>query len=237
MTRILIVLTSHSELGDTGNFTGFHYEEMTTPYYAFIDAGYHADLASIAGGQPPHDPSSLDDEPEKWAQSVKRFKQDSAAMKALSDTYSIHQINASRYDAIYLPGGHGTMWDFPESKPLADVIGNLYDHGKIIASVCHGAAGLVNVRDNKTNKPLVKGRKINSFTDEEEREVGLDDVVPFLLESRLRELGADFNRGKIFGNFTIQDGQIITGQNPASLNDLSDKILSSLRKYANRVAA
>ncbi len=237
MTRILIVLTSHGELGNTGKGTGFHYEELTTPYFAFKDAGYEVDLASIAGGQPPHDPSSLDDEPEKWAQSVKRFKEDSQAMKQLSETYAIHQINVSRYDAIYLPGGHGTMWDLPDSKPLADVIGALYDDGKIIASVCHGAAGLVNVRDTKTSQPLVNGKKINCFTDEEEKEVGLDDVVPFLLESELRDLGADFHRGKAFGNFTIRDGQLITGQNPASLSDLSDKILSALKEQEKRAAA
>ena len=237
MTHILIVLTSHHELGDTGKHTGFHYEELTTPYYAFKDAGYDVDLASIAGGQPPYDPSSLDEEPENWPQSVKRFREDSEAMHKLSDTFSIHQVNATRYDAIYLPGGHGTMWDFAESKPLADVIGNMYDDGKIVASVCHGAAGLVNVRDNKTSKPLVSDKKINSFTDEEEKEVGLDDVVPFMLQTRLTELGANFQRGQAFGNFTVRDGQLITGQNPASLDDLSSKILSALQERAKRYAA
>ena len=236
MTRILIVLTSHSALGDTGKQTGFHFEEFTTPYYALKDAGYAVDIASIAGGQPPYDPASLEKEPESWAESVTRFHADAEAKKQLAESYAIHQINAERYDAVFLAGGHGTMWDFAQSKTLADVIGALHSNGKLIASVCHGAAGLVDVRNHKTHMPIVQNVNINCFTDEEEREVGMDEIVPFLLESKLKELGATFQRGKAFSGFAVRDGQFITGQNPASLADLCDKLLTALKQQHQQAA-
>lgn len=234
--RILIVLTSHHSLGDTGKNTGFHYEEFTTPYYAFKDAGIEVDIASVLGGQPPHDPSSLPEDTAKWAQSVTRFRADTPAKKQLAESYALHEINRDRYDGIYIAGGHGTMWDLPNSKALADILVGMFKSGKIISSVCHGAAGLVSARLPENNESIVKGKKINSFSNEEETEMELEEVVPFMLETQLRELGADYHHGKAFEGFTVRDGQFITGQNPQSLAALSKAIISALQENAAKAA-
>ncbi len=227
-SSLLIVLTSHNALGDTGRATGFHYEEFTTPYYAFKDAGYTVDIASVLGGLPPYDPSSLPDDKNEWPESVSRFMADAQAKKQLEQSFAMHEVNAERYAGLFIAGGHGTMWDLPNSKALSDVLVHLYEHGKLISSVCHGAAGLLNARLPKDNRAIIAGKQINSFSNEEEQAIELDEVVPFSLEDQLKDRGADYQHGKAFGSFVVRDGQFITGQNPASLDALCNKMLKAL---------
>lgn len=227
MKRILIVTTSHDQLGDTGKKTGFHLEELTHPYYAFKDAGHTVDIASVSGGEAPIDPGSRKSEGEN-AQSAERFLKDDAAMSSISQTLAIDEVNPDNYDAVYLPGGHGTMWDMADNETLGQLVGTFYQAGKPVAAVCHGPAGLVGATD-ATGRPIVDGKRVNSFTDDEERKVELDRVVPFLLESRLRELGAAFEGGGTFTSYAVRDGNLITGQNPRSLEALSALVLEALR--------
>ncbi len=236
--RILIVLTSHGVLGNTGKPTGLHYEELATPYYAFQEGRLRVDLASIRGGEPPHDPGSLKFNPEDNPLSVQRFREDVEAMKKLRSTMAVHEVNAENYIGIYLPGGHGAMWDFPESSSLADIITEMYADGKVVAAICHGPAGLLNAVDRDTRSFLVKGKQVNSFTDEEERAVGKGEAMPFLLESKLRERGAVFKKSGKFQPFVVRDGRLITGQNPASAQPLAEKVLEAVRELSgNRRSA
>lgn len=230
--RILIVLTSHKQMGDSGKPTGFHYEEMTTPYFAFKEAGYEVVLASIAGGEPPHDPNSLKDPLEDNAPSVIRFLQDELATNALKHSRALNelaQIDIDEFDAIYLPGGHGTMWDFPDNDYLAPVVSALYQRNKPVAAVCHGIAGLIGAQ-KANGEPLVKGLRVNCFTNAEETAVGLEGTVPFLLETALRDLGAEFECSENFQSHLAVDGNLITGQNPASAEGVAHAVLSYLRK-------
>lgn len=221
--NILIVLTSHDKLGNTGEATGLWLEELTTPYYTFIDAGAKVTLASILGGQVPVDPKSSQDESE----SVQRFLVDTEAQTKFNHTPSIQNINMTDFDAIFLPGGHGTMWDLPNSDALAEGLSDAWQAKKVIAAVCHGPAGLLHVRD-ETNAALVKGRRVTGFTNEEEIAVKLDQQVPFLLESRLRKLGAHYEKIENFAPFAIEDGRLITGQNPASAGLTASLTLKAL---------
>jgi putative intracellular protease/amidase len=212
--KILMILTSSATMGETGEPTGLWFEELATPYYAFIDAGASVTLASIAGGPAPIDPRSVKPRGENEA-SVDRFLSDETASAALKVTIPVNDIGVSVYDAVFLPGGHGTMWDLPGSTELAALLTSAWAQGKVVAAVCHGPAGLVNAQD-ETGAPLVSGRRVTGFTDNEERAVDLDAVVPFLLESRLRELGGRYESVADFQSFAIADGQLVTGQNPAS---------------------
>ncbi|MBB2168146.1 type 1 glutamine amidotransferase domain-containing protein [Gluconacetobacter aggeris] len=212
--KILMILTSSAEMGDVGEPTGLWFEELATPYYAFVDAGALVTLASIQGGPAPIDPRSVKAKGENEA-SVDRFLGDAVASAALNVTLRIEGIDAASYDAIFLPGGHGTMWDLPNSTELAGLLDKAWAHGKVVAAVCHGPAGLVNVQD-ETGALLVKDRRITCFTDSEECAVGLDAAVPFLLETRLRELGGRYESVADFQPFAVTDGRLVTGQNPAS---------------------
>lgn len=228
--RILFVLTSHSALGESGKQTGFHYEEMTTPYYLFKDAGYEVVLASVAGGEPPHDPSSLKDPLEDNPESVKRFLADNGAMNELRHTRTLNELDSvddDHFCAIYLPGGHGTMWDLPNYSALAKLVSTFYKMGKPVSSVCHGIAGFVGATDDQ-GEPLVKGKKINCFTDAEEKEVELHDTVPFLLESKVRELGGNFQCSENFEPHLAVDKNLITGQNPPSAELVAKEVLRQL---------
>ncbi|MAC38666.1 MAG: glutamine amidotransferase [Oceanicaulis sp.] len=234
-SRILILTTSHGTLGETGKPTGFHWQELTDPYWAFRDAGDTVEIASVHGGQPPADPGSDDGEGER-PRSVQRFMDDESAMRALTHSLPVSELKPRSYDAVYLPGGHGTMWDLPDSKAVAGLIGKAWEAGAIIAAVCHGPAGLVGAT-LADGTPLVKGRRVNSFTDAEERKAGLDEVVPFLLESRLRELGAVFEgNDEAFGPHVARDGRLITGQNPASSKPLADQVLAALKNRQSEPA-
>lgn len=224
--RALVILTSHDRLGDAGRATGFYYEELATPYWALTDAGLNVDIASIKGGPAPHDPGSLGAAGSRPA-SVERFVGDGAAMAKLNASRKVDELRAEDYDVFFLPGGHGTMWDLPVSTALAGLLGRAFDQGKVIGAVCHGPAGLVAAR-RADGRPIVDGKRVNSFTDAEEAAVGLTQVVPFLLESRLRALGARFEGAGNFQPHAVRDGTLVTGQNPMSSALVAAEMLKAL---------
>jgi putative intracellular protease/amidase len=228
MPKILIVTTSHDRLGDTGQPTGLWLEELATPYYALADSGAELTLASIKGGAIPIDPKSREPEGGIPA-SIERFLADSKAVAAARGTQALGQINAADHDAIFLPGGHGTMWDLPTSGALARAVGGALEAGRIVAAVCHGPAGLVSAKTDG-GRPVVEGKHVSCFTDSEERAVGLDGVVPFLLETRLRALGATIEKAPDFQPFAVRDANLITGQNPASSEKVAALVLEALRE-------
>lgn len=224
--KILLVLTSQATMGDDPRPTGVWFEELSTPYYAFVDAGAEVDIASIAGGKIPVDPHSIEADG-KNPPSVERFLKDKAAMTKLEGSYKIDGISAAGYSAVFLPGGHGTMWDLPKSDKLANLLSAAWADGKVVAAVCHGPAGLVNVRDTN-GQPLVAGRRVSAFTNSEEEAAGLTAKVPFLLETRIRDLGARYERGEDFQPFAVRDGRLVTGQNPASSGEVARLVLQAI---------
>jgi putative intracellular protease/amidase len=235
MAKILIVLTSHTTLGETGKPTGFYFEELATPYYALSDAGHSIDIASIKGGPAAHDPGSLKADPTARPTSVQRFVNDPVAMEKLAKTIAIDHVKSTEFDAVFLPGGHGTMYDFPLSAALGKVVGAIHDQGGVVGAVCHGPAGLVNaVRAD--GKPLVMGLKVNSFTDAEEEAAGLTKVMPFLLQTRLTALGGLFEGGPNFTAKAVRDGRLITGQNPMSSASAAALMLEALAETRRMVA-
>lgn len=224
---ILFVVTSHAMMGDTGQSTGIWFEELATPYYAFKDAGYDVQIASISGGAVPIDPNSQKTAGDNPA-SVDRFLSDQTAMLAINKTPAIGEVDTTGYAAVFLPGGHGTMWDLPESQELASVISSTLQDGRVVAAVCHGPAGLVSAVDGN-GVPIVKGRTVSAFTNDEERAAGLTDTVPFLLETRLRALGANVQTAPNFEAFAVADGNLITGQNPASSQKVAELVVEHLK--------
>lgn len=224
--RALLILTSHDKLGDTGKDTGFYWEEMAVPYWKLVDHGLEVDIASVAGGEPPADPNSLDeDDP---VEAVSRFLADDKAMKALKNSAAVETVDASAYRLVFLPGGHGTMWDLSQTRAVGNLVSRAFDDGAVVGAVCHGPAGLLGAT-LAGGEPLVKGRTVTGFTDSEERSAGLEDVVPFLLETRLRELGANFVSGTDFTAHAQRDGRLVTGQNPASSGEVADLLIEALR--------
>ena len=223
--RALLVLTSHAELGDTGKDTGFYWEEVAVPYWKLVDHGLAVDFASVAGGEPPADPSSLDeDDP---VEAVSRFRADDTAMKALKNSAAAETVDASAYRLVFLPGGHGTMWDLAQSEAVGSLVSRAFDDGAVVGAVCHGPAGLLGAT-LPGGEPLVKGRTVTGFTDSEERSAGLEEVVPYLLETRLRELGANFVSDTDFTAHAQRDGRLVTGQNPASSAKVADLMIEAL---------
>ncbi|WNN45708.1 MULTISPECIES: type 1 glutamine amidotransferase domain-containing protein [Winslowiella] len=225
--KVLMVLTSHNKLGDTGKPTGFWLEEFAAPYYVFKDAGANVVLASPLGGQPPLDPVS--DQPEAQTADTDRFRQDSAAQQALANTLKLETVDSSKYDAVFYPGGHGPLWDLAEDKYSIALIENLYASGKPIGAVCHAPGVLRHVK-NADGTPLVAGKRVTGFTNSEEEAVGLTDVVPFLVEDQLKQLGAQFERTDDWGVLSLTDGQLVTGQNPASSAAAAEALLKLLQK-------
>jgi putative intracellular protease/amidase len=234
--RILIVATSHTAMGTQTGATGFHFEELSTPYYALKDAGYDVEIASPKGGAITPDPSSLPESEAKRAESVQRFLHDVEARNAIHNTVAINTINPDAFEGVYLPGGHGAMWDFPDCRALQDLIARYDRENKVIAAVCHGPAAFVHVR-NETGGYFVDGRTLNCFTDSEEREIGKEQIVPFLLETQLREHGADFEKGKNWEGFVVKDGNLITGQNPHACEKLAKQMIHALEQRRNRKEA
>lgn len=228
--KFLFILTSHNLLGNTKEKTGFHYNEMAEPYYLLQDHSIEVDLASVQGGEPPADPSSLRKNLQENPENVRRFMNDKSAMSKLKSTLHINNISIDNYVGLYLPGGHGTMWDFPNNITLKKIIEKAWVDQKIIAAVCHGSAALVNVRD-KNGIPLVKGQRVNCYTDEEEKRSGKDKFVPFLLERRLRELGAIIEKSPPNHPCIVQDSYFITGQNSKSAALVAQAILHSLKIF------
>lgn len=223
--KILMILTSHDELGDTGEKTGFWLEEFAAPYYVFKDAGADVTLASPAGGQPPLDPKS--DAPDAQTDATKRFKDDTDSQKVLATTHKLSEVTPSRFDAVFYPGGHGPMWDLAESQTSITLIENAIANGKPVAAVCHAPAVLRHVKGTD-GEPLVKGKKVTGFSNSEEEAVGLTDVVPFLLEDMLAEQGGDYSKGEDWASYVLEDGPLITGQNPASSEEAARKLLARL---------
>ena len=210
--KILMVLTSHNQLGNTGRKTGFWLEEFAAPYFVFRDAGVELTLASPKGGQPPIDPKS--DLPENQTPAMTRFKKEARAQKALSQTVKLADVKAEDYDTVFYPGGHGPMWDLAEDPHSIALLESFYGSGKPIALVCHAPGVLRHV--TYKSEPLVKGKRVTGFTNGEEEEVQLTKIVPFLVEDELLRLGATFEKVANWQPFSIVDGRLITGQNPAS---------------------
>jgi putative intracellular protease/amidase len=224
--KILIITTSAATMGSSDEPTGLWLEELTTPWYAFVDAGADVTLASIAGGKVPVDPRSLKPAGENDA-SVERALKDATFQRLIADTPRFDTLDASGFDAILLPGGHGTMFDYPQNAALARLVSEFDAAGKVVAAVCHGPAGLVGAR-RADGTPVVAGRRVAAFTDSEERASGLDKAVPFLLQTRLEELGARHDSGPDFEPFAIRDGNLVTGQNPASAEPLAKLVMDAL---------
>lgn len=218
---VLIALTSHGDLGDTGRRTGAYLPEMVHPWNVFRAAGFSVDLVSVSGGRPPTDGADPNDPVQR------EFLEDPEMSRKLSETLSPAEIRPADYDAIFFAGGHGTMWDFPENTKLADISRDIYEAGGVVAAVCHGPAALVNI--TLTNgRRLVDGKQVSAFTNDEEKAVGLSDVVPFLLQSRLEDNGAKHTGTANFQPWVVADGRLITGQNPASAVGVAQEVVNVL---------
>jgi putative intracellular protease/amidase len=226
MMKILMVLTSHDELGNTGKKTGFWLEEFAAPYYAFTDAGAEVVLASPAGGQPPLDPKS--DLPDFQTELTHRFKADPAAQAALANTVKLDTVDQADFDTVFYPGGHGPLWDLAESETSIALIESFERAGKPIGFVCHAPGVLRHVKA-ASGAPLVQGRRVTGFTNTEEAAVELTDVVPFLVEDEFQKLGASYEKGPDWAPFLVTDGKLITGQNPASSEAVAKALLEQLR--------
>ena len=224
--KILMVLTSHDQLGNTGKKTGFWLEEFAAPYFAFKDAGVQLTLASPKGGQPPLDPKS--DEPDAQTEATERFRKDSAAQSALASTVVLSSVKADGYDAIFYPGGHGPLWDLAEDKHSIALIEAFYKAGKPVAAVCH-APGVLRHAKGADGQPLVKGKKVTGFTNSEEEAVQLTDVVPFLVEDELKAKGGIYSKGPDWASYVLTDGLLLTGQNPASSQAAAEALLAKLK--------
>lgn len=224
--KILIVLTSHSALGETGKKTGFWIEEFATPYYVLVDAGVVITIASPSGGQPPVDPKS--EEVDAQTPSTLRFYKDSEAIYQVANTLKLSDIKPADYDAVFYPGGHGPLWDLANDTTSIKLIEDFYKAKKPISFVCHAPSALVKAKD-ENGEPLVKGKKVTGFSDTEEEAVGLTKVVPFLLEDELKKLGAHYSKGADWSSYTQQDGLLITGQNPASSEAVAKLLLKAIQ--------
>ncbi|WP_407315208.1 type 1 glutamine amidotransferase domain-containing protein [Pseudomonas sp. nanlin1] len=224
--KILMVLTSHDQLGDTGKKTGFWLEEFAAPYYVFKDAGAQLTLASPKGGQPPLDPKS--DEPDAQTAATERFRKDTDAQQALANTHVLAEIKAEGYDAVFYPGGHGPLWDLAEDAHSIALIQDLYAAGKPVSAVCHAPGVLRHVKA-ADGSPLVKGKRVTGFSNTEEEAVQLTDVVPFLVEDAMRENGAEYSKGPDWGSYVVADGLLLTGQNPGSSEATAQALLKLLK--------
>jgi putative intracellular protease/amidase len=223
--KILMVLTSHDQLGNTGRKTGFWLEEFAAPYYVLSDAGAEITLASPAGGQPPLDPKSA--EADFLTDATRRVDADAEAQAALANTLKLSGIKADEYDALFYPGGHGPLWDLAEDRHSIALIESMYVSGKPVAAVCH-APGVLKGATLADGSALVKGKSLTGFSNSEEAAVELTDVVPFLLEDLLQEKGASYSSADDWQPYTVTDGNLITGQNPASSEQVAQAVLKKL---------
>lgn len=231
--KILMVLTSHDTLGDTGKKTGFWLEELAAPYYVFKEAGAEITLASPKGGQPPLDPKS--DEPMFQTELTRRFNNDEDAKAQLAQTVRLDSVDQKDFDTVFYPGGHGPMWDLAEDHTSIRLIESFVAAGKTIALVCH-APGVLRHVQKADGTPFVAGRYLTGFTNTEEAAVGLTEVVPFLVEDELVGLGAVFSKVKDWGVHTVVDGQLITGQNPASSGEAAEALVTAISQYRANLA-
>jgi putative intracellular protease/amidase len=225
--KVLMVLTSHSELGNTGQKTGFWIEEFAAPYYVLADAGAEIIIASPKGGQPPVDPKS--ESPEAQTQATQRFDNDKELQNKLAHSVKLSTVRQIDFDAVFYPGGHGPLWDLANDETSIDLIEDFLKHSKPVAFVCHAPGALIKVK-LQNGDPLVKGKKVTGFSDTEEAAVKLTDVVPFLLEDELKKLGGNYSKGPDWGSYVIKDGLLITGQNPASSEDAAKLLLKTINE-------
>jgi putative intracellular protease/amidase len=228
--KILMVLTSHDRLGDTGRKTGFWLEEFAAPYFVFKDAGAAITLASPKGGQPPLDPKS--DEPDAQTEATIRFKKDKQAQTALAETLKLSSISGGDYDAVFYPGGHGPLWDLAADRDSIALIESMYAAGKPVAAVCH-APGAFRYTKARDGSPLVKAKSVTGFANTEEEAVGLTNVVPFLVESMLKQNGGTYSKAADWQPYVVSDGHLITGQNPASSEAAAKAVLDQLKDHVN----
>ena len=227
MKKILMVLTSHDQLGDTGKKTGFWLEEFAAPYYVLKDAGADITVVSPAGGQPPLDPKS--DEPDAQTDATRRFKADAAAQAVLASTGKLSEVKAADFDAVFYPGGHGPLWDLAEDRNSIALIESFIAANKPVALVCHAPGVLRHVK-NADGTPLVQGKRVTGFTNTEEAAVELTDIVPFLVEDELKAKGGNYSRTDDWGSYVVTDGLLITGQNPGSSAATATKLLEALSR-------
>jgi putative intracellular protease/amidase len=225
--KILLVLTSHDQLGNTGKKTGFWLEELAAPYYRFKDAGVEITLASPKGGRPPLDPKS--NEPGFQTASTRRFEADADAMAQLSTTRRLSDVTIDDYDAVFYPGGHGPVWDLSEDRHSIALIERAAAASKPVAAVCHAPAVFLHVK-RADGQPFVRGKHVTGFTNTEEEAVGLTKVVPFLVEDMLKEKGGIYSKGADWSSYALTDGLLVTGQNPQSSEAAADALLTLLRK-------
>ena len=224
--KILMVLTSHDQLGDTGKKTGFWLEELAAPYYTFVDAGVEVVLASPAGGQPPLDPKS--NEPDAQTETTKRFEADEVAMQALANTHKLSEVLNQDFDAVFYPGGHGPLWDLAKDQNSISLIEQTLQADKPVALVCHAPGVLRDVKDAE-GRSIVEGKIVTGFSNTEEDGVGLTDIVPFLVEDMLKEKGGKYSKTEDWQVYVQQDGLLITGQNPASSAATAEALLKLLK--------
>ena len=225
MKNVLFVLTSHADLGNTGEKTGFWIEEFAAPYYLLKDKGIHITLASPKGGQPPIDPKS--DAPDAQTPASIRYKADAETQKIMANTTKLSEVNQKDFDAVFYPGGHGPLWDLAEDKDSIALIEDFYKNEKTVAAVCHAPAIFKHTK-NADGSPLVKGKKVTGFTNTEEDAVQLTDVVPFLVEDMLKENGGIYSKKGDWEAYAVEDGLLITGQNPASSEVVAEHLLKRL---------
>lgn len=220
--KVLIVLTSHDQLGDTGRTTGFWLEELAAPYYRFKEAGWDITLASPKGGQPPLDPKS--NEPANQTDQTRRFEADPEATAALADTVRLDSVKAEDFDTVFYPGGHGPLWDLAEDTDSVRLIETTLRSGKPLALVCH-APGVLRHAVDEDGTPLVRGKQVTGFANSEEDAVALTDIVPFLVEDELKKLGGNYSKLGDWEPYVVQDGLLITGQNPASSGPAAEALI------------
>ena len=225
--KVLIVLTSHDQLGDTGKKTGFWLEELAAPYYTFKDAGAEIVLASPKGGQPPLDPKS--NEPDFQTALTRRFEADAEANAQLASTVRLDSVSQANFDTVFYPGGHGPLWDLAEDRDSITLIESFIEAGKPVALVCHAPGVLRHVKA-ANGRPLVEGLQVTGFTNTEEEGVGLTQVVPFLVEDELKANGGSYSKGPDWGSYVVRDGLLITGQNPASSTEAAEVLIKQLAR-------
>ncbi|MFV9482413.1 type 1 glutamine amidotransferase domain-containing protein [Christiangramia sp. ASW11-125] len=224
--KVLFVLTSHDELGDTGNKTGFWIEEFANPYYSLLDKGVEITVATPEGGKAPIDPTS--DSEDNQTEDTRRFKDDEAAQKVINNTHKLSDVKEEDFDGIFYPGGHGPLWDLSNDEKSIKLIESFNEAGKPIAFVCHAPAALKNVKA-KDGNALVKGKKVTGFTNSEEEAVQLTDVVPFLVEDMLKENGGIYSKEADWNEYAVTDGNLITGQNPQSSGAVASRLYEMLK--------
>ncbi|MET4080317.1 putative intracellular protease/amidase [Pedobacter sp. UYP30] len=224
--KILFVVTSHDKLGDTGKKTGFWVEEFAAPFYKFQDAGYEVTVATPKGGQAPIDPSS--EAKSAQTSATERYYKDQKVQEIIANTKQLSSVNAADFDAVFFPGGHGPLWDLANDADSAKLILDFYNSGKIVGAVCHAPGVFKNVK-LENGEPFVKGKNVTGFSNTEEAAVQLTDVVPFLVETELKSLGGHYSKTEDWGLHIVEDGLLITGQNPASSESVAEKMISRLK--------